>query len=209
MLDEYQDDIDECAALEDLFDLTATLAEYQYKYGENSLSTLTYELKLAEAVEKNGNYKEAEYHCCRILDSPTIINPQFRITVQSFLGLVLFEDSRPGDATPFLFSALADFIVQFSTSSLKKNLFLWARIQPLYDNFVLKSDLALDLDALGSCIYRMVVRSNFERRYRQNLTSTSNLRICFGTHMFGPQTYRFGKADVPNSTQSLLDRVRG
>ena len=134
--------------LQDSLDIEVTLAMYQQIYDESAPQTLKKRFELAKIIERSGNHEEAQYHCRIILD----IHPQ--IDVHIFLGMILVNESRIEDATFLLFSALTEFIIQFSFSSIKENDFLFALIEKLWIELVRRDDDYWS--SLTSCLIKMI-----------------------------------------------------
>ena len=105
--DEQEDCSSEAAALEDLVNLTEILARYQNQHGKTAKPTLQKEFELAKALEKNGHYDEAEYHCRRIIETDP------KIHVRCCLGLILAKTSRLEESISILFSAITLYIIHF------------------------------------------------------------------------------------------------
>lgn len=146
--DEQGGETSEVLELESLFSRAVTLAEFQNTHGEFATPTLRQEFELAKAVEQNGNHEEAEYHCRRILDR----DPQ--VIVQSFLGMILANTSRLGESTFLLFSALANFIIEFTFSSVEEDALRFPPIEFLFTELILKSEQ--DWGPLTLCLCQMM-----------------------------------------------------
>jgi hypothetical protein len=138
----------EVADLEEIFGLTATLFEYQYRHGEYAESTLKQEFELAKAADIRGYYEEAEYHCRRIVDR----EPQ--IVVETFLGMILAKTSRLEESRILLFSALTSFIIQFAFSDHTTNVLRYKHIERLFGELIRRSNE--DWQSLTSCMCQMM-----------------------------------------------------
>jgi hypothetical protein len=150
---DHEDYTDEMIALRNRFDLTVKLAEYQYyqakvaRHGESSQQILKKEFELAKAAERCGESGKAEYHCRRILRQSPVID------VQTFLGMILAHSARPEESIFRLFSALAEFIIQFDVSSLETNIRLWKPIEYLFCELLLLTEQ--NWDSLVSGFFKM------------------------------------------------------
>jgi hypothetical protein len=150
---DHEDYTDEMIALRNRVDLTVKLAEYQYyqakvaRHGESSQQILKKEFELAKAAERCGESGKAEYHCRRILRQSPVID------VQTFLGMILAHSARPEESIFRLFSALAEFIIQFDVSSLETNIRLWKPIEYLFCELLLLTEQ--NWDSLVSGFFKM------------------------------------------------------
>jgi hypothetical protein len=147
---DHEDNTAETNALGDILDLTVKLAEYQAKvakHGEFSQQILKKEFELAKAAERCGESGKAEYHCRRILRQSPVIE------VQTFLGVILAQSARLEESIFRLFSALAEFIIQFDISSLETNIRLWKPIEYLFCELLLLTEQ--NWDCLVSGFFKM------------------------------------------------------
>jgi tetratricopeptide (TPR) repeat protein len=129
----HQEEIIE-TSLEDVGSLAAKLATSQTKHNEFAPQTLKKEFELARGLEGMGQYEEAEYHCRRILDIHS------EAVVEALLGTILAKTHRFEEATFRLFRALAGFIILFIQNSLEENASLFARIESVFEELLLRGD---------------------------------------------------------------------
>jgi hypothetical protein len=147
---DHEDNTAETIELEDTVDLTVKLAEYQThvaKYREFSHQILKKEFELAKAAERCGERRRAEYHCRRILRQSPVVE------VQTFLGMILAQSARQEESIFRLFSALAEFIIQFDISSLETHMCSWRSIEYLFCELLRLTEQ--NWDSLVSAFFRM------------------------------------------------------
>jgi tetratricopeptide (TPR) repeat protein len=145
---EESEEISEVAALDNLLGLAVTLAESYIDYGRFAPQTLWQEFSLAKAVEANGNHKEAEYHCRRILSQCS------QASVESFLGMILANASRLEESMLCFSHALTCFIIRFGNYSVPQNAVVFSPIESLLTELILRSEQ--DLTPLTSCVCQML-----------------------------------------------------
>jgi hypothetical protein len=167
------DETPEAAVLDDMFAQSAQLAEYQNTLERYPPPTLRKEFELAKIVGRNGNRREAEYHCREILKDYN------QIDVQAFLGMILANDSRLEESRLFLFGALTCFILRFGDNSAGGNASLWDPICSLFFELLNRSEQ--DWSPSASCWLQM--------------EATIRTSICEGTiDQFAPQLVIHGFA---------------
>lgn len=124
------------------------LTQYPRRYGESAIQTFEEEFKVAMVAEMNGNQERAVYHCEQIL---RLGDPQ--VIVQTFVGIVYLNTSRPEDAISSLFLALTDFILEFTSTTSEANLLRLQSIESLFSRLSARN--GKEWEALSACMRQM------------------------------------------------------
>lgn len=95
------------------------------------------QFQLAQVADQSGCYKEAEYHYRQILQRDPHVDVQIR------LGMLLANDTRLDESVVLLFSALAGYIVQFTSSPMEENERTFAQLTSLFNKLIADDWLAL------------------------------------------------------------------
>jgi len=107
-------------------ELLLTYLRYQNEHGKTSELTFYKQLILAKALEKDGYYDEAEYHCRQLLET----SPE--ISVRCLLGLILAKSSRLEESASLFFIALTAWITELKDLSTSDSWTSFAKVGDLF-----------------------------------------------------------------------------